>query len=182
MKKRRARNSTLPAPTKPMKRSPLRRKAKARGPTARTELYLDSQGIGFLEATSEVRRCYGPSRTWRVHRVRGEEGQKALEAFVTLHGYWSGCWLCGRDDLTHGAEIHHIASGGRKSDELTNFIYAGGELDCGCHYRVQSGRGDLLRECLLAKWRHDRTTLSWVRLIILIGYVPLFDSLGGQPT
>lgn len=164
-------NSTLKRGKPPQRTRSLPKRKPASAATM-ARLFVDSQGVGLLEAGGLVRR-HVEREGWDIYRPRDAE---VVELFRTLHGYWGLCWVCGRE-TTHLPEVHHIASGGRKSDELTNLIYAGGRFDCGCHDRVQSGRGNLLREVLRAKWTHDRHTLSWFRLFLLLGRVPEFDSL-----
>jgi hypothetical protein len=78
------------------------------------------------------------------------------------------CWFC---EKSFGVDCHHICSGGRKSDELCNFLWV-----CRlCHTVVQSQPSQLKR-VFRAKVKHDKANCDWLRLVRLLGRVP-FDSL-----
>lgn len=136
--------------------------------------FPDSQGIYFDEAV--VRGAFLPNRVSDWDRIRRVTDAVVLSRFHNAFSHGT-CWLCSTI-RQHAAQAHHIASGARKSDELTNLVIVGGAFDCNCHNRVQSSPA-ALREVFFAKWKHDHPNLSWVRLIHLVGRWPTFDKLEG---
>ncbi len=122
------------------------------------KLFPDSTGLYFGEAPQIV-------RAWpKLLTLRRVDSSAVMNRFHAQHGY---CMVCGQ---SYGVklEAHHMASGSRISDELTNLL-----MVCkSCHSEVQSSKVHLGR-CLWCKWKHDRPNLNWVRLSLLLGYETL---------
>jgi hypothetical protein len=130
------------------------------------EQYLDALGVPFGEI-----RLHLPDRVadWpRVVRVHDP-------AIVKHYRQRSRCDLC-RDRGTYfnPIEAHHLTGGSRgRSDEACNLT----SLCRRCHKAIQSLRGEFSR-VWRAKWQHDPTGTDWVRLVLLLGRWPDFDTLG----
>ena len=116
--------------------------------------YPDSANI-YLD---EVPALLGPVRDWP--QVRRVESPAVFARFHSEHGY---CMACG---ISYGVtlEAHDLASGSRKSAELTNLLM----LCQACHREIQSSK-ELLPFALFCKWKHDRPNLNWIRLTLLLG-------------
>lgn len=83
------------------------------------------------------------------------------------------CPLCDPSNRRPVTEVHHLVGGSKgRADERTNLI----AVCHPCHEAVQSDRRQY-RRVWLAKWVQDAPHVDWVRLVLLLGRWPDFDSL-----
>lgn len=130
-----------------------------------TDLYQDGVGVYFNEI-----RQWLPSkvRDWPQVRIVDSTGNRSQ---ILSRGF---CFMCGASSRWHGPlEVHHIFGGSRgRCDSLTNLM----PVCRACHEETQSVPA-MLPKVLLAKWKHDRANVSWVRLVVLNQRWFPFDSL-----
>jgi hypothetical protein len=130
------------------------------------ERYRDAHGIAFDEV-----RLWLPDSVKDWPKVKTVKNAKVIDVAreLFLEHCFGDCWLCGAYRML---EFHHAIGGARRSDELTCAVM----LCHDCHAEVQSQR-NRLQDIFHTKWVHDREHTSWVRLILLLGRWPEFDSL-----
>lgn len=128
--------------------------------------FTDGRGVDFRD----VRRLHllpERVRDWpRVSRVQ-------FAGLRALYRSPGTCTICTKP-LSYGeAECHHLTGGTKgRSDERCNLI----KLCRFCHDEVQSQRAAHQR-VWLAKFQAEPWDCDWVRLILLFGRWPDFDSL-----
>lgn len=147
-------NSTLNYSTKPMARKPLKarkkplRRASPPKPKA-VELYLDGNGVAFLDAWRFVPKGFPPIKVPKNPAVCEQMHD------VFCENRYGVCWLCGKYCVL---EAHHIVS---RYDVLANIVMLGNDFACGCHKEVQHDP-KWLSSVLHTKWAHDRLNTDWV--------------------
>lgn len=126
------------------------------------ERYQDGKGVYFDEL-----RLHLPAKVSDWPQVRRVESLK-----VRSHYRWLSmlCPLCKRPGQL---DPHHLTGGSKgRSDEHANLI----GLCRKCHDEIQSAPAEYPR-VWRAKWEHDRGHTDWVRLVLLLGRFPGFDTL-----
>jgi len=168
-----------------MRRSPLARKtplARSRKPLKRTRKvskrrrmresmqYTTPKGVAFDEVRQHLPERVGD---WpEIVRVLNKP-QVVRDYLAEMQREHRRCPLCPPHDRKPVTEVHHLTGGSRgRADERTNLL----AVCPGCHREVQSQVKEYKR-CWAAKWQQDAPNLDWVRLVLLLGRWPDFDSL-----
>lgn len=149
-----------------MKRTRLNRKSK---PSKRRRQLEAEQDVLPRVPFEEVRQ-HLPSRVadWPAI-VRVLDRPQVVRAYLAeLRG--TLCPLCKERPVS---EVHHLVAGSRgRADELCNLL----AVDQLCHSEIQSVVSEYKR-CWLAKLEQDPDGCDWIRLVLLLGRWPDFDSL-----
>mgnify|MGYP006935471817 CR=1 FL=1 len=175
--------SRMPPRKAPMKRTEFKRKpgyqiprggklrAKAKVSKRRRQMEADQvqfpKGVPFDEV-----RNYLPAnpKDWpSIVRVIDKPAVRTKYlAFVREQG--GVCPLCKAEPVS---EVHHLVAGSRgRADERCALLGLGSR----CHREIQSVVSEY-RRCWLAKLEQDPEGCDWIRLVLLLGYWPAFESL-----
>lgn len=149
-----------------MKRTPLNRKSK---PSKRRRQLENEQDVSPRVPFEEVSQ-HLPSRVadWPAI-VRVLNRPQVVRAYLAeMRG--TLCPLCKAEPVS---EVHHLVAGSRgRADELCNLLALCG----GCHRSTQSVVSEYQR-CWRAKLEQDPEGCDWIRLVLLLGRWPDFESL-----
>lgn len=116
----------------------------------------------------EVNDVNYPRKLWPKVRCVHDDG--AVQIYSCQ---FDACMVCEFGGaFENRLECHHIVSGPMKCDSFANLSM----LCRKCHEKYQSQR-NALQIVLLAKWKHDRLNLSWLRICYLLGRFLDFDTL-----
>lgn len=165
-----------------MRRSPLTRKTplargtkplKRKATVSKLRRLRESEHVEFPKGVPfDAVRKHLPSsnKDWpAIVRVLNKPALRTKYlAFVREQG--GLCPLC-RDEPV--SEVHHLVGGSRgRADERCNLLGIGHR----CHREIQSVVSEY-RRCWRAKLEQDPDGCDFIRLVLLLGYWPDFDSL-----